>query len=105
MEHVTRLVLPCTTKTNKQHRPAPSHGTQLCNAYPLQSGAGLRMFAVDFDFVLQISRAVGESLRPSPESSDVVTRVESRVTRSESRVESRVRAVESRVISSHVMTC
>ena len=34
----TRLVLlKYTTKTNKQHRPAPSHGTQLCNAYPLQS--------------------------------------------------------------------
>ena len=24
------------TKTNKENRPAPSHGTQLCNAYPLQ---------------------------------------------------------------------
>ena len=34
VEHVTRLILPCTTKTNKQNRPAPSHGKHLCNAYP-----------------------------------------------------------------------
>ena len=34
VEHATRLVLPYTTKTNKKNRLAPSHGTQLCNAYP-----------------------------------------------------------------------
>ena len=29
VEHVTRLILPCTTKTIKQNRPAHSCGTQL----------------------------------------------------------------------------
>ena len=40
--HTIGLAIGYTTTTNKQNRPVPSHGTQLCNAYTLQ------LFAVDF---------------------------------------------------------